>query len=86
MVVYHHHLCNYDHHLHLLHCLLFESSNKFEIRENTQWNDKDRLFELILNSDKKQLRSNKTEQVEWKRIKNQAIQMLEDLGESYLDL
>ena len=86
MVVYHHHLCNYDHHLQPLHCLLFESSNKFEIREDIQWNDKDRLFELILNSDKKQLRSNKTEQVECKRIKNQAIQMLEDLGESYLDL
>ena len=60
-----------------------EGSNIFKIREDPHQKDKDRLFELILISYKKLCRSKKkAERAELKRVKNQAIHMLEDLGET----
>ena len=46
-----------------------------------------RKKKVILNTDKKFGGSkNKAEQTELKRIRNQTIQILEDFGESYVDL
>lgn len=62
-------------------------SNTFSIKKDPLQKEKEDSFQLILISDKKLCWSkNKSEQTELKRIKNQAIQMLEDFAESYVDL
>ena len=64
-----------------------ECSNTFSIKKDPLQKEKEDSFQLILISDKKLCWSkNKSEQTELKRIKNQAIQMLEDFAESYVDL
>lgn len=59
--------------------------NTFTILEDPQQKDKDRLFELILNTDKKLDKSNnKAEIAELKRVKNQSVKLLNNLGEKYV--
>lgn len=50
-------------------------------------NKNKKLFELIFNTKKKMSRSkNKSEKIELQQIKDWGIQMLEDLGETYVEL
>lgn len=59
--------------------------NTFTILEDPQQKDKDRLFELIFNTDKKLDKSNnKAEIAELKRVKNQSVKLLNNLGEKYV--
>lgn len=61
--------------------------NTFTILEDPQQKDKDRLFELIFNTDKKLDKSNnKAEIAELKRVKNQSVKLLNNLGEKYVKL
>ena len=58
-----------------------------KVLEDQHKKEKDRLIELIFNTGKKLSRSNnKSEKAELKLIKNQDIQMFNNLGETYIEL
>ena len=58
-----------------------------KVLEDQHKKEKDRLIKLIFNTGKKLGRSNnKSEKAELKLIKNQDIQMFNNLGETYIEL
>ena len=60
--------------------------NRFKILEDPQQEEKDKFFELILNTKQKMSGFGcDLEKVELKCIKNWAFSMLEDLGETYVN-
>lgn len=62
-------------------------SNTSKIKEDLLQNEKDDLFQVTLNADKKlYISKNKADQTKLKHIRNQATQMFEDVGESFADL
>lgn len=62
-------------------------SNTSKIKEDLLQNEKDDLFQVTLNADKKlDISKNKADQTKLKHIRNQATQMFEDVGESFADL
>ena len=63
-----------------------EGSNTFKVLEDPQQKDKDGLFEIILNAEKRSRLNNKSKKTELKHIKNQAVQILNDLGEAYAEM
>lgn len=64
-----------------------DGSNTSKIREDLLQNEKDDLFQLTLNADiKLHISKKKADQTKLKRIRNQATQMFEEVGESFADL
>lgn len=64
-----------------------EGSNMLKVLEEQREKEKDRLTELIFNTEKMLGRpNNKSEKAELKHIKNQAVQMFNNLGETYVEL
>lgn len=62
-------------------------SNTSKIKEDLLQNEKDDLFQVTLNADKKlDISKNEADQTKLKHIRNQATQMFEDVGESFADL
>ena len=64
-----------------------EDTNNFKILEDPQQKDKDRFFELIFDTEKNLDRLNNIAEIaELKRIRNQFVKILNNLGQTYVKL